>query len=92
MSRNEKSSWGVSPGKDASMARLDPVLGLGAAVVATAVRDLFEPDPVTSLDALIWLLWGDGPLWLEALLGQELAEEKILQLAVTGGIRHVKNG
>jgi hypothetical protein len=55
---------------------IDPGLRLAAAVVASAVDDLRRQDPLVSLDALIWLTFGDGPIWLEA-LGLDVTPDEI---------------
>ena len=55
---------------------IDPSLRLAAAVVASAVDDLRRQDPLVSLDALIWLTFGDGPIWLEA-LGLDVTPDEI---------------
>lgn len=81
--RKDGKEWGSDVTLEASPIMLDPHLGLGAAVVANAVRDLRKRDPVASLDALIWLLFGDGPLWLEILIDQELTPEEVLQCLIS---------
>jgi hypothetical protein len=39
---------------------------LGRDVILQAFRDLRDPDPLTALDALLWLI-SDAPFWLDGL-------------------------
>ena len=60
---------------------------LGTSVVIQAFKDLTDPNPLTALDALLWLI-GDAPLWLDG-LGFEY--DPVL-LLTSGKVKAVKFG
>jgi len=58
---------------------------LGADVIKQAVKDLRDPNPLTALDALFWLI-EDAPMWLDGLGLGDLDPTKAL---VSGKIKKV---
>ncbi len=52
--------------------------GLMVAVIARAVADLKNADPVTALDALLFLTGDDFPLWAEAVGAPDIDEIEFL--------------
>lgn len=70
----------------ASRASQEPYVRLAAAVIANAMKDLRERDPVRALDALLWLM-GDGLLFLRCLDGFEGIDPVGLLEAITKGER-----
>lgn len=70
---------------EASKGLKDPYLRLAAAIFIAAIRDLKKRDPVVFLDALVWLVFGDGLLWLR-LLDFELDSQDLLKAIGRGSI------
>jgi len=60
---------------------------LGTAVLLQAVQDARGKDEVKALDAALWLVSDDLPLWLEAV---GLPDADALKLITTGTARKVK--
>ena len=60
---------------------------LGVSVVVQAFADLHNPNPLTALDALLWLI-GDCPLWLDG-LGMD---SDPVMLLTSGKMKAVKYG
>ena len=81
---NAKSTWGCSPGKDASAIMLNPYLRLGAAVIVRAIKDYQNDDILRSVDALAWWL-SDGPVWLQMLDFYEGDNPDEVFLKIAGG-------
>lgn len=61
--------------------------GLMAAVIAQSVADLRDPDPVTALDAVLFLTGDDFPLWTEAV---GLPDMDGIQFIISGRGRRAK--
>lgn len=53
--------------REASLAKRDPWAKLMTAAVMQACSDVHDPDPIRAIDALSWLIEGDGPDYLGAL-------------------------
>lgn len=70
-----------------SLARVDPLVQLGCAVAAQAIRDLHDAcRPLKSADALLWLI-STGYDWLDA-LGFTLKPGELPVLAARGKMRN----
>lgn len=68
---------------------------LACAVLLAAFRDLSDRDPLTALDALGWLLWGDSVTFLDALgmsTGEPLAIMRALQIGGKRNVIHKNSG
>jgi hypothetical protein len=63
--------------------------GLMAAVIAQSVADLRDPDPVTALDAALWLTGDDFDFWAEV-IGMPFADG--YKLLTSGAARRMKAG
>ncbi len=71
----------------ASIGWINPHARLAGAVVIRALQDLRGDDPLNALDAWIWLVLGDGPIFLEA-IQFSVDETDILQLIANGGVKN----
>ena len=74
---NDKSTWGILVGKDASAIMLDPHKRLIASMSIQARKDLCGNNIILALDALLWWL-SDAPFWLRC-LGFEDDPDKVFQ-------------
>lgn len=60
---------------------------LGMAVLIQAIQDVRGNDEIIALDAALWLVSDDVPLWLEAV---GLPDVDALKLITTGNARNAK--